>query len=100
MTVTGSAKPTLSINDKYDFEVHGKVKEMGWDLITQILTCHSADIKAEEGFHKVLVIGPQPDKRAFPRIRIASKTVSQLLWERDSGEQWRNHRKLDRKSVV
>lgn len=80
--------------DQYAVQVYHEVNGMSWDLIRVILTSHPADIKAEEGFHKVLVIEPQPDNRAFSRTRIASKTVSQLLWERDSGENWRNHRKL------
>ena len=68
--------------DKYVIEVRKKVKEMGWDLITAILTSHPADIKPNEGSHKVLLVEPQPDDRALPRASIVTKTVSQLLWER------------------
>jgi len=67
---------------------------MSWDVITEILTSHPADIKVEEGFHKALLVGPQPGNRAASMTSIISKTISQLLWERDSDEQWRNHRKL------
>ena len=74
--------------------VCSKVKGMSWDLIAEILTSHPADIEANEGYHKVLLIEPRPDNRALSRTRIVTKAVSQLLWERDSGEKWRNHRKL------
>ena len=67
---------------------------MSWDLITEILTRHPADIRAEEGSHIVLLVEPQPENRTASRTRIVTKTVSQLLWERDSDEQWRNHNKL------
>lgn len=67
---------------------------MSWDLITLILTSHPADIQAGEGSDKVLIVEPQLENRTAPRTRIITKTVSQLLWERDSGEHWRNHHKL------
>jgi hypothetical protein len=67
---------------------------MSWDLITEILTSHPADTRAVEGSHMVLLVEPQPENRTVPRTRIVTKTVSQLLWERDSDEQWRNHHKL------
>jgi len=67
---------------------------MSWDSIAEILTSHPADIKVEEGSHKVLLVEPQPDNRAASRTRIVTKTISQLLWERDSDEQWQNHHKL------
>jgi len=67
---------------------------MSWDFITVILTSHTADIKAEEGSHRVLLVEPQSEDRTVPKTSIVSKTVSQLLWERDSVEQWRNHHKL------
>jgi hypothetical protein len=67
---------------------------MSWDLITEILTSHPANIRAGEGSHKVLLVEPQLEDRTVPRTRIVTKTVSQLLWERDSDEHWRNHHKL------
>ena len=67
---------------------------MGWDLITEILISNPADVKLEEGSHKVLLVEPQPDDRTAGRTTIISGTVSQLLWERDSDQHWQNHRKL------
>ena len=67
---------------------------MGWDLITEALTSHPADVKMEDGTHKVILVQPHPDSRARSRTTIISGTISQLLWERDSDQQWRNHRKL------
>ena len=58
------------------------------------MTSHAADMPAIEGSHKVLLVEPRPDDRALSRTRVVTKTVGQLLWERDSGEKWRNHRKL------
>jgi len=79
---------------QYDDGVRDMIKEMSWDLIIDILTSNATDIKAEEGSHKVLLVGPQPNDRTAPRTTVVSKTVSQLLWARDSDEKWRNHRKL------
>ena len=69
---------------------------MSWDLITKILTTQlePAEINAEEGSYKVLLVEPQPDNRAMSGTRIMTKTISQYLWQRDSVEKWRNHRKL------
>ena len=78
----------------YDIDVRGKVNGMSWDLITEILISHPADVIMDEDSHKVLLIEPQPDDRSASRTTIISGTVSQLLWERDSYQQWRNHRKL------
>ncbi len=79
---------------QYDMGVRGMIKAMSWDLILDILTSNAADITAEEGSHRVLLVGPQPNDRTTPRTTVVSKTVSQLLWARDSDEKWRNHRKL------
>jgi len=73
--------------DKYAIEIRNKVKGMGWDLITEILTSHPADIKANGASHKILLIEPQPDDRGLPRASIVTETVNQLLLERDSDEQ-------------
>jgi hypothetical protein len=66
----------------YEEEVRRKIK----DLSTEILTSHPADIQTNDGSHKVLLVEPRPDDRALSRARIVTKTVGQLLWERDSGE--------------
>jgi hypothetical protein len=67
---------------------------MSWELITEALTSNPADVKMEEGSHKVLLVQPHPDSRARSRTSIISGTVSELLWERDSNQRWQNHRKL------
>ena len=48
----------------------------------------------DQGSHMVILVEPHPDNRAVARTKIVTNTVSQLLWERDSDEQWRNHHKL------
>ena len=67
---------------------------MGWDLITEALTSHPADVKMEEGSYKVILVQPHPDSRDLSRTTIISGAISQLLWDRDSDQQWQNHRKL------
>jgi len=67
---------------------------MSWDFITEILTSLFTDISMEEGSYRVILVEPQPNNRHALRKRIISKTVGQLLWQRDKGEKWRNHHKL------
>jgi len=67
---------------------------MHWDSLTELLTRQSRDIQMDQGSHMVLLVQPHPDNRAVSRTTIVTNTVSQLLWERDSDEKWRNHHKL------
>jgi hypothetical protein len=67
---------------------------MSWDLITEIAISHPANVIMEESSHKIILIKPHADDRTAPMVTIISKMVSQLLWERDADQQWRNHRKL------
>ena len=96
-TSSRSTDPQRSARDCYNFcmadalsqyigEVRAKVKTLRWDLITEILTSHPADINMEEGSHKVLLVEPEPTNRKVSRTRIVTQTVGQLLWDRDSGE--------------
>jgi hypothetical protein len=65
-----------------------------WTSLADILTSGLRTLEMDEGSHRVLLVEPRPDNRAIPRISIVTKTVSQLLWEQDSNNQWQNHRQL------
>ena len=79
---------------QYDSLVRRKVKEMRWDSIIGTLTSQPGDVEMDEDSHRILLVEPQSNDRAVSRARVVRQTVSQLLWERDSDEQWRNHHKL------
>jgi len=74
--------------NRYGSLVRGKVERIGWDSITAILTSRLGDIELVEDFYRIILVEPQPNDRASSRTRIVTKAVSQLLWERDSTEQW------------
>jgi len=74
--------------------VDGKVNAMSWKSITNILILKPEGTQIDEGAHRVLLVEPDPNNRAAPRTRIVTKAVGQLLWDRDSDEQWRNHHQL------
>jgi len=68
---------------------------MTWESITNILILQLEGMKIDdEATHMVLLVEPDPNDRAAPRMRIVTKAISQLLWDRDSDAQWQNHHKL------
>jgi len=67
---------------------------MSWNSLTEILTWQTEGMEMDKGSYMVVLVGPQPNNRAAPMTGIVTDTVSQLLWERDSNEQWRNHHQL------
>ena len=67
---------------------------MTWESITNILILQPEGKEINEAAHRVLLVEPDPNNRAAPRTRIVTKAVSQLLWDRDSDEQWQNHHRL------
>ena len=74
--------------------VRRKVNAMSWKIITNILILQSEGMQSDEGTYRVLLVEPDPNNRASRRTRIVTKAVSQLLWDRDSDEQWQNHHQL------
>jgi hypothetical protein len=74
--------------------VRKKVKDMNWDSIMDLLNCEPGTMEMDQGSHKVLLVQPQPDNRAVAMVTIVTNTVSQMLWEKDWHEVWRNHRRL------
>ena len=83
-----------SDTESYLSVITSKVADMSWDTITKALTMGSDGLALEEGLHKVILVDPQPENNALPRIRIVTKTVSQLLWQKDTDKRKRNHRQL------
>lgn len=75
----------------YESHVRNRVNKMGWGLITELLIRHPAETEEKEGSHRVVLVEPQLHNRALPRATIVTKTICQLLWDRDSKEQWQNH---------
>jgi hypothetical protein len=69
---------------------------LGWNSLTDILTWQMLGMDMDKGSHMVVLFGPQPDDRTAPMTGIVTDTVSQLLWEQDSKEQWRNYHQLFR----
>ena len=63
---------------------------MTWDTITKALNRE----RHVEGSHKVILVDPRPENNALPQIRLVTKAMSQLLWERNTNEHNRNHNSL------
>jgi hypothetical protein len=82
--------------NSYHSEVHDKVKALSfrWDVLTNMLTSGPESPGRDWQSYRVLLVEPQPENRAVSRTRIVTKTVSQLLWGRDSNKQWHNHHQL------
>ena len=78
----------------YDTMVRKKVKQIGWDLLTDLLIWPLSVIEMDQASDMLILVQPRPNNRAVWRTTIVTETVSQLLWDRDSNEQWRNHHKL------
>ena len=71
-----------------------KLNKMSWDTIISALTSKGAVISLEEGSHRLILIEPQPNNVELPQIRIITKAMGQLLWNQDSVERGKNHRRL------
>jgi hypothetical protein len=81
---------------EYKALIREKIRKMGWDSLTDILTWQIQGMDMDKGSHMVVLVGPQPNNRTALMTGIVTDTVSQLLWEQDSKAQWRNHHQLFR----
>jgi len=73
---------------------------MSWDSIAEILTSQLGDIEMDQGTHEIILVEPQSNDRAVSRTRIVTRTIRELLWERDSDSQWRNYDKISKASSL
>ena len=68
---------------------------MPWKELTKLLVMQLGGFdEMDSSTHTALLVGPDPTNRAVPRTRIMTKTISQILWNRDFSEQWQNHHQL------
>jgi hypothetical protein len=73
----------------YQHHIHGKVKNIAWNTVTNIT-------RLDDGWHKLILVRPSPTDRSSPSLSIITKTVAHLLHDRDSDARWQNARKLYR----
>ena len=86
-----------SIPYYFKHHIHGRVKNIAWDTVTDMLTARKDVIGLDDGSHKLILVRPQsPTDRSSPSLSIITKTVAGLLYERDSDARWQNARKLYR----
>ena len=84
----------VTFDDHYK-EVLWKVGRIPWDELTRIVALQLGRFEEiDKTTHTVLLVEPDPKDRSIPRTRIVTKAVSQILWDRDSDERWRNHHQL------
>ena len=77
--------------DDYYKQVRLKVSQIPWDELTRSLVLQLGRF---EEMDTALLVEPDPKDRSTPWTRIVTKAVSQILWDRDSDERWKNHHQL------
>ena len=80
----------------YREDIHGRVKNIAWDTVTDMLTARKDVIGLDDGSHKLILVGPSPTDRSSPSLSIITKTIGRLLHERNYDAWWQNARKLYR----
>ena len=66
---------------------------MPWNELTKLLVMQLISFD-DSSTHMALLIEPDSTNRAVPRTKIMTKAISQILWNRDLSEQWKNHHRL------
>ena len=80
---------------EHDGRVRYKVNQMPWNELSKLLVMQLGGFdEMDSSTHMALLVEPDSTNRAVPRTRIMTKAISQILWNRDLGEQWKNHRRL------
>jgi hypothetical protein len=69
---------------------------MGWDTLTTAFQTGAKALKLDEGSHKVILIGPDPNNRENYHPRIMTKHIARMLTAWDTKERWRNAHNLYR----
>ena len=80
----------------YKHHIHGRVKSVAWNTVTDMLTARKDVVGLDDGSHKLILVRPSPTDRSSPSFSIITKTVARLLHERDSDARWQNARQLYR----
>lgn len=83
----------VTFGDHYN-QVCGKVSQIPWNELTRILALQLGRYEEMDKTTHILLVEPDPKDRSTPRTRIVTKAVSQILWDRDTYERWKNHHQL------
>jgi hypothetical protein len=76
-----------SIPYYFAHHIRGRVKDIPWDTVTDVLTPQMGVSGLDDGLHKLFLVRPSPTNRSSPSFSIITKTVARLLHERDSDAQ-------------